>query len=199
MTESRQPEADLLLLIRRARKGDPEAFDRLAGSCRERIYRWALVRMGEADDAEDATQEALVRLHRGLHRFDGKARFDTWLYAVTVNAVADILRRKARSLRLRERYSFFADRATAADPVAVEERLESRRLAGLVRTFLVALPARQREALDLVDLQGVGPADAAARLGISHATLRTHLFRARRALRSRLLRDAPGEWRTEGR
>jgi len=193
VTEPRQIETDLPLLIRRARKGDPEAFDRLAGSCRDRIYRWALVRMGEADDAEDATQETLVRLHRGLHRYDGRARFDTWLYAVTVSAVADVQRRKARSLRLRDRFSALGDRHTAVDPVPVEDRMESRRLAGLVRTFLVALPARQREAFDLVDLQGVAPSDAAARLGICHATLRTHLFRARRALRSRLLRDAPGD------
>jgi len=195
VTESRPPEADMSLLVQRARKGDAAAFDRLAGSCRDRIYRWALVRMGEADDAEDATQETLVRLHRGLHRYDGRARFDTWLYAVMVSAVADVRRKKARSLRLRDRFSALGDRRAAVDPVSVEDRLESRRLAGLVRTFLGALPARQREALDLVDLQGVPPGEAAVRMGVGHATLRTHLFRARRALRGRLLREGAG--RTE--
>lgn len=187
MTESRQPAIDLPLLIRRARRGDPEAFDRLAGAYRDLMFRWALVRTGEVDDAEDATQEALVRLHRGLHRYDGRARFETWLYAVVASAAADVRRRSARRLRLRERYSALGDPAESAGPAPVEERLETRRLAALVITFLRSLPARQREALDLVDLQGVAPAEAAARLGIGHGTLRTHLFRARRALRGRLL------------
>ena len=72
MTEPRNPEADLARLIRQARGGDASAFERLAGAYRDRIYRWALVRTGDEDDAEDATQEALVRLHRGLGKSDAE-------------------------------------------------------------------------------------------------------------------------------
>ena len=190
MTDSSQPAADLPLLIRRAREGDPAAFERLVAMYRDRMYRWALVQMGEADDAEDVTQEALVRLHRGLRRYDGRARFETWLYAVVRSAAADMRRKAARTLRLRQRYSSLGAPAAAADPVPVLERLERRRLSGRVAVFLRSLPVRQREALDLVDLQGVAPTEAAARLGIADATLRTHLFRARRALRGRLLGEA---------
>lgn len=189
MTQSRQPAADLPFLIRRAREGDPAAFDRIVALYRDRMYRWALVQMGEADDAEDATQEALVRLHRSLRRYDGRARFESWLYAVVRSAVADMRRKTARTLRLRQRYSSLGSPAAAADPAPVLERLERRRLAGRVAVFLRTLPVRQREALDLVDLQGVAPSEAAARLGIADATLRTHLFRARRALRGRLLNE----------
>ena len=78
------------------------------------------------------------------------------------------------------------------DPPAVVERLEVRRIGGLVRTFLEVLPPRQREAMDLVDLQGLGQSEAAERLGISPATLRTHLFRARRTLRGHVLEIEPG-------
>ncbi len=197
MTEPRKPDTELPFLIRQARAGDPSAFERLAGSYRDRIYRWALVRTGDEDDAEDATQEALVRLHRGIGKFDGRSRFETWLYSVVRSATADVQRRKARSLRLRERFAALGAPDAAADPSPVVEGLEARRIGGLVKEFLEALPARQREAMDLVDLQGVGQAEAAARLGVSPATLRTHLFRARRAMRARLLAVEPGIEETE--
>ena len=197
MTESRNPETELPFLIRQARAGDPSAFERLAGSYRDRIYRWALVRTGDEDDAEDATQEALVRLHRGLERFDGRSRFETWLYSVVRSATADVQRRKAKSLRLRERFAAWGLPETATDPLPVVDGLEVRRVGGLVRVFLEALPARQREAMDLVDLQGVGQVEAAERMGVSPGTFRTHLFRGRRAIRARLLVAEPGIEETE--
>jgi RNA polymerase sigma-70 factor (ECF subfamily) len=197
VTESRNPETELPFLIRQARAGDPSAFERLAGSYRDRIYRWALVRTGDEDDAEDATQEALVRLHRGLEKFDGRSRFETWLYSVVRSATADVQRRKAKSLRLRERFAAWGSLETATDPIPVVDGLEVRRVGGLVRVFLEALPARQREAMDLVDLQGVPQAEAAERLGVSPGTVRTHLFRGRRAIRARLLAAEPGIEETE--
>ena len=197
MTEPRNQETELPLLIRRARAGDPLAFEILAGAYRDRIYRWALVRTGDEDDAEDATQEALVRLHRGLKKFDGRSRFETWLYSVMRSATADVQRRKAKSLRLRERFAAWGSPESAADPLRVVDGLEARRIGALVRVFLESLPARQREAMHLVDLQGVGQAEAAERLGVSPATLRTHLFRARRAMRARLLAIGPGIEETE--
>jgi RNA polymerase sigma-70 factor (ECF subfamily) len=187
VTERSGQDTELLFLIRQARAGDVSAFESLVRSYRDRIYRWALVRTGDADDAEDATQEVLVRLHRGLGKFDGRARFETWLYALVRNASADIQRRAARSLRLRARFAAWGTPDSAADPPAVVEQLEVVRLGGLVKTFLETLPARQREAMDLVDLQGVEQVEAAGRLGVSPATLRTHLFRARRAMRGHLL------------
>ena len=192
MTESRDSEAELPLLIRQACAGDPSAFERLAGSYRDRIYRWALVRTGDEDDAEDAAQEVLVRLHRGLKKYDGRARFETWLYSVVRNATADVQRRKARSLNLRDRFTARGAPDEATDPAPVVEGIEARRIGGLVRAFLESLPARQRDAMDLVDLQGLGQAEAAERLGVSPVTLRTHLFRARRAMRVRLLAVEPG-------
>ncbi len=192
MTEPRNPETELSFLIRRAQAGDPHAFERLARAYRDRIYRWALVRTGDEDDAEDATQEALVRLHRGLRRFTGAARFETWLYSVVRSAAADVRRRGQMGRRLKDRYAIHGDRPGATDPSDLEAGMERRRLTILVRTFLEELPARQREAMDLVDLQGLAPAEAAQRLEIRPATLRTHLFRARRTLRSRLLETLPG-------
>lgn len=187
MTEPPSPESERPFLVRKARAGDPDAFERLAAAYRDRMYRWALVRTGDEDDAEDAAQEALVRLHRGLRNFAGSSRFETWLYSVVRSAVADVQRRRARSGGLKDKYAVMGGAPATAEPPPVIEEIETARLSALVRAFLKELPARQREAMDLVDLQGVEQAEAAARLGVSPATLRTHLFRARRATRSRLV------------
>ena len=95
MTTSHPPDDDLDLLVRRAQAGDAEAFDRLAARCRDRIYRWALVRIGDADEADDVTQTGLVRLATHLDRYDGRSRFTTWLYRVTANAAGGWFRRGA--------------------------------------------------------------------------------------------------------
>lgn len=191
MSDPRNPETDLTFLIRQARAGDVSAFERLAGSYRDRIYRWALVQTGDEDDAEDAAQEALIRLHRGIGTFDERAHFETWLYVVVRRASVDVRRRRGRSQRLRERFAWGASEPLA-EATAVVEGLEARRIGLLVKQFFEVLPPRQREAMDLVDLQGLGHAEAAERMAITRATLRTHLFRARRVIRCRLLEVEPG-------
>jgi RNA polymerase sigma-70 factor (ECF subfamily) len=176
----------LRFVIRRAQAGDPRAFKSLVEEYRARIYRWALVRTGDEDDAEDATQEALVRLHQGLPRFRLASSFETWLYAITRSAAADMLRSRKRKQAVKDRYARLGqmDGSTEEDPI---DRLALREAAALVRRFLEDLPPKQREAFDLVDLQEMKPSEAAALAGSNPATLRTHLLRARRALRGRLL------------
>lgn len=187
MEQPNAPEDSLPFLIRRAQTGDPDAFERLARSYRDRIFRWALVRTGDVDDAEDAAQETLVRLHAGLRKFRGASGFETWLYAITRNAAADVVRRGRSRKRMTDRFATLAGHQEPASPDDALEALSTRRLAELVREFLTELPLRQREAVDLVDLQGLAPTEAADLIGANPATLRTHLFRGRRALRIRLL------------
>ena len=182
------PENGLSFLIRRARAGDSDAFERLVRLYRDRIFRWALVRTGDVDDAEDATQETLVRLHLGLRKFRGASRFETWLYAITRNAAADLGRRRRSRERVTDKYARLSDHGQTSPGGNALDALSSRQMADRVREFLVQLPVRQREAVDLVDLQGLLPAEAATLLGANPATLRTHLLRGRRALRERLAR-----------
>jgi RNA polymerase sigma-70 factor (ECF subfamily) len=65
--------------------------------------------------------------------------------------------------------------------------LDWRETLATARRALAGLPLRQREVFDLVDLQGHAPHEAAAMLGLSHGTVRAHLFRARRAVRAAIL------------
>lgn len=176
-------------MVARARAGDERAFAELATAVRGQVHRWALVRTGDADDAEDVAQTVVIRLHRHLHAFEGRSRFTTWLYRLTASAALDWVKGRGR----RER-AHLASADPGAPSAATDDRiaaLENERTAALVRSFFADLPARQREVFDLVDLQGFTPAEAGEMLEIEGVTARAHLFRARRAIRERILAAHP--------
>jgi RNA polymerase sigma-70 factor, ECF subfamily len=161
----------------------------LQAAARERVYRWALVRTGDPDDADDVAQEVAVALHRRLGQFAGRARFGTWLYRLAANAAAELHRHGSRR---RAVHGLAAAESPSAALDARIDGLADRDAAEAVRGFFTALPERQRELMDLVDVQGYTAAEAAEMLQIEPATARTHLFRARRTLRARLLEAHPG-------
>lgn len=176
-------------LIRGAQAGEGAAFEGLVRRYYGQIYRWAVARTGDRDDAEDVTQETLVRLHRHLPSFDGRSRFGTWLYQVTRSAAADLHRK-------RERHERLAVRARHRSPAAVDPRsdeavTDEKRASGLVKAFLEELSERQREVFDLVDLQGFSTVEVSEMLAMEPVTVRSHLFRARKAIRKKLLEGYP--------
>jgi RNA polymerase sigma-70 factor (ECF subfamily) len=177
-------------LIRGALAGDETAFDDLVRRYYEQIYRWALARTGDRDDAEDVTQETLVRLHRHLPSFDGRSRFSTWLYQVTRSAAADLHRKRTR----RDRLALKVEQESAAvlhDPRQDQEDADYSRTSDLVQTFMQKLSDRQREIFDLVDLQGFSTVEVSAMLRMEPVTVRSHLFRARKAIRKKILDNYP--------
>jgi RNA polymerase sigma-70 factor (ECF subfamily) len=183
LSEARSADDALDLLARRAQAGEPEAFRDLLRRCYDRIYRWALVRSGDPDDADEVTQEVLVRLHERLDRYAGRSRFTTWLYQVTHNSARGFVRSRSRRARAHQRAAReMEERARdQAVPQPVGE-IES-----LVRALLEELPLRQRTVFDLVDLQDHSAAEVSEMLNLEPATVRVHLLRARRALRQRIL------------
>jgi len=176
-------------LIRGAQAGEGAAFEDLVRRYYGQIYRWAVARTGDRDDAEDVTQETLVRVHRHLPSFDGRSRFSTWRYQVTRSAAADLYRKRAR----RERLALRVKRHTpmAVVPRGDEVVTDERRASDLVKTFLEELSERQREVFDLVDLQGFSTVEVSEMLRMEPVTVRSHLFRARKAIRKKILAARP--------
>ena len=190
MSERTRIDEGISALVRGAQAGDEAAFERLVRRYYEQIHRWALARTGDQDDADDVAQEVLVRLYRHLVSFDGRSVFTTWLYQVTRSAAADLHRKRAR----RERLTLKAVREARPqvwDPRGEESAADEWRASDLVRAFLGELSDRQREVFDLCDLQGFGPAEVSGMLGMEPVTVRSHLFRARKAIRRRMLENCP--------
>lgn len=159
-----------------AQGGDEVALDALLRRHHDRVYALCRRMAGNDSDAADASQEALIALVRGLHRYDGRAAFTTWLHRVTTNACIDELRRRGRrpepGLPEHER----APAGAAPDGV---ERLVDRLT---LDEALGQLPENQRLVITLRDQLGLDYEEIAEVAGIPIGTVRSRLFRGRAAL-----------------
>ena len=190
MSDPRQLDDAVAPLVRRAQAGDATARDELLRQCHPIVYRWALVHTGDPDDADDVAQEVLVRLSTRLDRYAGRSRFTTWLYQVTRNAAIGFGRRLASGLRLAHHMArrWEAESVGREDPVG---RVQESQVRQIVTELFRRLPARQREVFHLTEVEGLAAREIAERLGMSPVTVRSHLFRARRALRIKILARHP--------
>ncbi|HEX3927914.1 MAG TPA: sigma-70 family RNA polymerase sigma factor [Gemmatimonadales bacterium] len=136
--------------------------------------RGLLLRMvaGNAADADDAVQETWLRAVRGLGTFRGASAFGSWISGIGVRVTWENLRRTHGDVEL-------ADHDLGVEPPLTAERLD-------LEQALARLPARYRIVVVLHDVEGIGHDDIAALLGVAVTTSRSHLFRARRALRAML-------------
>lgn len=169
-----------LELLRAAQSGDPDAAEALARLMWPRIRRQALVVTGDPVLAEDASQEALLKLLRVLPRFDNSRPLGPWLRTLVRNVCYD---QSAARARHDSRQGTFVDPGT---PSRIESRLDLSSAAREALDAFKKLSPRQREALELVDRQGHTPAEAAVLLDISPGTVRALLYQGRRALRAHL-------------
>lgn len=180
------PDDDLPELVDAVQSGRPAAIDRLVARVQTRVRGWAERFTGDADEADDVAQKVLIGLERRVRRYDGASRFSTWLFAVTRNVALSERRRTERRAQLLAARSLrddsVADAADGMDPDAV-------RLAALALSYFEELPRMQRLIFDLADIQGLAPVEIARRLGMEQATARANLFKARRAIRARLLAE----------
>lgn len=172
---------DATLLARHV-AGDPDAFGVLVHRHRDRLWAVALRTLGDREEAADALQDALVSAFRAAPRFEGRSAVTTWLHRIVVNACLDRVRRSAsrRTTPLDEdprRLDALVGSAEPADsPV---ERAEVQRE---VTAALAELPAEQRAALVLVDMQGYPVAEAAELLGVPVGTVKSRCARGRARL-----------------
>jgi len=131
------------LLIRRAQRGEPGALDDLIRQNYRLIHRWALVKTGDADDAEDVTQRVLIQLFKKLGTFRGRSSFNSWLYRITSNAAGELHRRRGARERAVAKWEE-KQGEESAEP-AVLGRIAGSEAAEVARAFFSELPERQRE------------------------------------------------------
>jgi RNA polymerase sigma-70 factor (ECF subfamily) len=171
------PDAEL---VARVGRGDRAAAQALMSLHLPKMLSLARRMLSDPVEAEDAVQDAFMRLWTHAERWQpGRAKFETWLYRVTLNKCYDRLRRRPGA-RLEEA-------AEVADPApGPEASLHNAALAQQIEAALAALPERQRAAIQLCHYQECGNIEAAEILGISVEALESLLARGRRTLRTRL-------------
>lgn len=182
-------------LLHRAKEGDGQAFAGLVEPCLDQAYRLALRLAGDPGEAEDALQEALYKAWRALPRFRGDARFATWLYRIVYRVAVDRAR-KAKPLPVDD--ARLLDAAGSHDPAAAawydpESRWEGVEAQRELEAALQKLPPSYRAALTLYYVEGLTVRDIAGVLDVPVGTVKTHLHRARKALKRELGKERGGE------
>lgn len=162
-------------LARLALRGDLRAQDELISRYYTRVYRVACGILCEHHSALDVAQNLFARLGRVLRHYDGRSALRSYLYRAAVNAALDELRRRKRRAETSQLPE--ALRATADTGQKALEAAE------VVRLALSEVPSRQRAAVVLRDIQGLGTEEAANALGITPSGFRTLLGEGRLRLK----------------
>jgi RNA polymerase sigma-70 factor (ECF subfamily) len=164
-----------------ANAGDRGALEVLLARHLDRIHAICRRVTGHPEDALDATQEALIALTRGLHRYDGRSLFTTWLYRVATNAALDELRRKKRRPEPAE---LSDDRPMGGTAGSGVESVVAARLD--VDAALAGLSPEFRAAVVLRDLCDLDYAEIAEVLDVPIGTVRSRIARGRAAIADQL-------------
>jgi RNA polymerase sigma-70 factor (ECF subfamily) len=183
--EAVDPDAEL---VSRWQAGDASAFETLVRRHERPVYRLALRMLGNREEAEDVTQDALLSLHRHGHRFRRESRFSTFVYRVAANAALNRRRTLGRS-RTRER--LLAERQSGglelpSSPRDPGDAAEGAEVQSRVHEALQTLPYDLRIAVVLYDIEGLPYGEIARVLEVPEGTVKSRIHRARQALRERL-------------
>ncbi len=176
-------------LVDRHVAGDADAFGELVRRHRDRLWAVALRTLGDPEEAADALQEALISAHRAAPRFRAEAAVTTWLHRIVVNECIDRIRHN----QVRSTVPLPDD--GRGEPPAPRDPIEALPTRLAVQDALALLPAEQRLAVVLVDVQGYPVTEAAAILEIPAGTVKSRCARGRARLAGLLghLRDATVE------
>src|ERR1035438_3135190 len=180
-----EPQVSDAYLVASAQRGYIDAYEILVQRHSAMCYRVALRLTGNHHEAQDVAQEALIAAWENLARFRGASSFSTWLYQiVTRRALNKVTRGRASSL-----VELLPD--DVADPAEEPAEPTERNLAvDAVTDALSALPFSQRVVIVLHHFEGLSYSEVASVTGSTEPAVRSHLFRARRALGTMLQ-----EWR----
>jgi len=186
-------------LIRRVQAGEKELFYQLVKPYERRIYAAAFAVLRNETEAEDAAQEAMLKALTHVRQFRAEARFSTWLTQITVNE-ALMRRRKAHSEIMepigerQEEDGTYTPRDFADWREIPSEVLERKEIRQKLASAVAGLAAKYREVFMLRDVQHLSIEETAEALGITQASVKTRLLRARLMLRDLLAPGLGGSW-----
>jgi RNA polymerase sigma-70 factor, ECF subfamily len=183
------------MLVDRFKAGDQSAFDEMVLRYWDRIFVMVKQLLGNSQDAEEVTQDAFVRAHRGLANFRGDSAFSTWLYQIATNLARNKYwywwrRKRDKSISFDQPLSedasmtlsdvFASDVDTPKDDAIAHEFVER------VAECMQMLNAKHREILILRNIQNLSYEEIAAVLNISVGTVKSRIARAREGLREKM-------------
>ena len=190
------------VLLERVRNGETEAFYELVRPHERGIYLAALSILNNDADAEEVVQEAILKAFKAIARFRQEAKFSTWIIQITINEARMKLRKDRRHLydaldepRRGDDEGDYVPRDFADWREIPSEALETARLRQALKRALESLSPKYRQVLVLRDIEHLNIAETAKILGITEASVKTRLLRARLMMRDALAPGFDGAWR----
>lgn len=181
----RQAADDSARLVERLKAGDERAFEELVELYRERIYRVAWRILRDDESAEDAAQEAFIKVYRHIANFQERSSLYTWMYRITVNIALNKLKRDRFRRMVPLGDMIREDTRPRSDPARAAMSSE---VAARVDEAVRSLPDKQRTVFTLKFYEGMSHKQIAQVVGCSEGTSKANYFHAIRKLR-KLLAD----------
>ncbi len=160
-------------LIARAAAGDADAFESLVNAYYEVMFKMAYKWCGNQRDAEDITQEACIKIARGIGSYNGKSKFTSWLYMVVINTAKDFYKSQNRHPGGNELLE-----SIVGEDEGAEDKLYAKQVLAAVHD----LPEGEKESLLLVMGQGLSHKEAAKISGVKESTISWRIHEARKKL-----------------
>jgi len=171
-----------VVLMLRVQRDEPGAFAELVANQGQRIFARFYRSIQDRQEAEDLTQDVLLRLYRSRKRYEPRAKFSTWLFHITQNVARNAFRNRRRLAGMR----WSLDRAQEdrrfqlhAAPQSPSQGLERSELAHAVHAAVSGLASRQRAALEMRQFQNRSYAEIASALAMTQKATKSLLYRAR--------------------
>lgn len=176
-----------VLLIRRAKRGDADAFAQLVRNYKNFVWKTAMGILLDPVEAEDVVQEAFVRTYLSLKDLRKAETFPSWLATVTTRLAIDAARKAAKRSVPTPLPEHLLDVASQRGYGEIETRM-------VLESLMAKLSVDERTTLVLRELEGLSYQEMADRLDIPIGTVRSRLFTARTALKTLLGEWERGEW-----
>ncbi len=181
-------------LVKRARKGDDAAFAKLVVRYQRKVYSVALGMTKNPEDAMDITQDAFVKIHRYLNKFQGNASFYTWIYRIVINLCIDHIRREGRRANTdfdeKTRYSseemVGTEILAQRQDVSPSKMLSRKELATRIQDAVSELPEYHQAVIIMREIEGFSYTEMADTMNLSKGTVMSRLHHARQKLKKAL-------------
>ncbi|ABW18750.1 RNA polymerase sigma factor [Alkaliphilus oremlandii] len=175
-------------LIEQSKAGNIDSFEQLILAHQKKAFNIAYRILGNLEDANDVTQEALLKAYKGISKFNAKSSFSTWLYTIVTNTSMDFIRKNRKTIvtyldREYETEEGSYKTQVYSDQETPEEILEKKEVQKLVNDAIEQLSDEHRKIIVLRDIQQFSYQEIAQILNCSEGTVKSRINRARNNLK----------------
>jgi len=176
-------------LIRKSQNGDMISFRDLIINNQRFVFTVAFKILCDEETAREVTQECFIKVWKNIALFNFKNKFTTWLYKIAVNICYDKLREKRNRNKLFINYDEIESEIMLHYENDISKGMENKELAKRIEFISNELPPKQRIVFSLRDLQGFSINEVVEITGMSESSVKTNLVYARRAVKSKLIKQ----------